>query len=252
MNLSTHDQNVIALWSAGMQALECLGIGWLVCDAQGQTLGANRIANRILRSQDGLRLDAKGILCATRAHPDIVAGVIAKVVMEAATRRTQNRGALFTVRRARGKPPLTLLARSVGPIPRADGGAQSAALVLILDPALSVHASESDLRQLYGFTARETSLATRLMDGSTLDESCHALGITRSTACTHLRRLFKKTRVHRQSELLSLLWKTIGMVRLQSLQCGDPWDAMDHALVSERLVSRELSDPTGRYAQRSF
>jgi len=50
------------------------------------------------------------------------------------------------------------------------------------------------------------------MEGKALDECCKILDIRRSTARTHLQHLFEKVGVQRQSELVSLLLKSIGLV----------------------------------------
>jgi DNA-binding CsgD family transcriptional regulator len=87
-----------------------------------------------------------------------------------------------------------------------------ATLLFILDPEIPVETVEAELRQLYGLTSTEACLANLLMDGKALDECCTALGIRRSTARTHLQHLFEKLGVQRQSELVSLLLKSIGLV----------------------------------------
>jgi hypothetical protein len=56
-----------------------------------------------------------------------------------------------------------------------------------------------------------------LMQGDELEECCRELAIRRSTGCTHLKRLFKKTGVHRQSQLVTLLLKSIGLAYLGGL-----------------------------------
>jgi hypothetical protein len=53
------------------------------------------------------------------------------------------------------------------------------------------------------------------MNGKSLDDTCYRLGMGYSTARTHLRRMFKKTRARRQSEMISVLLKTIGLIRLR-------------------------------------
>lgn len=78
--------------------------------------------------------------------------------------------------------------------------------------------AEVELRQLYGLTSTEACLANLLMEGKTLDECCRLLDIRRSTARTHLQHLFEKIGVQRQSELVSLLLKSVGMVRARSTQ----------------------------------
>jgi DNA-binding CsgD family transcriptional regulator len=87
-----------------------------------------------------------------------------------------------------------------------------ATLLFILDPEISVGTVEAELRQLYGLTSMEACLANLLMGGKALDECCEILDIRRSTARTHLQHLFEKVGVQRQSELVSLLLKSIGLV----------------------------------------
>jgi DNA-binding CsgD family transcriptional regulator len=87
-----------------------------------------------------------------------------------------------------------------------------ATLLFILDPETSVETVEAELRQLYGLTSMEACLANLLMEGKALDECCKILNIRRTTARTHLQHLFEKVGVQRQSELVSLLLKSIGLV----------------------------------------
>jgi DNA-binding CsgD family transcriptional regulator len=87
-----------------------------------------------------------------------------------------------------------------------------ATLLFILDPETSVETGEAELRQLYGLTTMEACLANLLMEGKALDECCTILNIRRTTARTHLQHLFEKVGVQRQSELVSLLLKSIGLV----------------------------------------
>jgi DNA-binding CsgD family transcriptional regulator len=87
-----------------------------------------------------------------------------------------------------------------------------ATLLFILDPEIPVETVEAELRQLYGLTATEASLANQLMEGKALDDCCKILNIRRSTARTHLQHLFEKVGVQRQSELVALLLKSIGLV----------------------------------------
>jgi DNA-binding CsgD family transcriptional regulator len=82
---------------------------------------------------------------------------------------------------------------------------------MILDSAQPVETAETELKQLYGFTATEARLANHLMEGLSLEDCCAAMGIRRTTARMHLRNIFAKTGVRRQGELVSLLLKSIGL-----------------------------------------
>ncbi len=56
----------------------------------------------------------------------------------------------------------------------------------------------------FGLTPAETRLLASLFAGRTLAETAATLGITRTTAKTHLEHIFLKTGVTRQAELMRL------------------------------------------------
>jgi DNA-binding CsgD family transcriptional regulator len=198
---------------AGVDALDALSIGMMVCSSSGHMLSANRTAEAILEAGDGLNLNSEGVLGTTHENGRVVVELVRQAIRVASGKRGP-RGAALTVRRPSGKRALTLLVRPVGNGPAMDDSAQPAALVLILDSALPVKTTAIELGELYGLTFTEARLANLLMDGMTLNDSACELGICRSTARAHLKRLFKKTRVRRQSELVSLLLRSIGLARL--------------------------------------
>ena len=66
----------------------------------------------------------------------------------------------------------------------------------------------------FGLTASEARIASLLVQGRDLNEICGKLSIRRTTARTHLRHLFEKLGVRRQGELISLLLRTVGAVRV--------------------------------------
>ena len=197
------------LLMAGFEALDLVNVGLLVTSATGQLLLANRSAEQILDTRDGLELTPRGtIRTSLKSIPAL------NVLLDAAGRSQDSNDSILAIHRPSGKRPLTLVIRSVKAVasPTTDP-ASPTALVFVLDPEFPVETAESELRQLYGLTSTEACLANLLMEGKTLDECCDALGIRRSTARTHLQHLFEKVGVQRQSELVSLLLKSIGLVR---------------------------------------
>ncbi len=216
---STRTPAFTDLWRAGMQAFDLLGIGWLVCDSAGRLLGSNPLASRILSTQDGRPLN---IIDHASEAAMLGKGQLAEAV-ERAIGTVPRNGAnssdiCFVTRRGVGKRALTVVVRRVETNSASGEGSRPVALVLIMDPSWSAGTAESDLQQVYGFTPREAALATLLMDGHTLHDCGKRLGISRSTVCSHLKRMFKKTRVHRQSEMISLLLKTVGLVGFRERQ----------------------------------
>ncbi len=198
--------------SAVLQALDYLGIGWIACNASGGILGMNRTAEHIIKSRDGLALNSDGELCTTQGGNEALAEAVRWPAGEGIRRTSGCQDTALVLRRSSGKRPLTLLVRSVKQIPTG-----SVTLMLILDPSLPFRTTEVDLSQLYSLTPRESRLAILLMEGGALKDCCCTLGISLSTGRAHLRRIFRKTRVHCQGELVSVLIKTIGLTRLGSL-----------------------------------
>ncbi len=68
----------------------------------------------------------------------------------------------------------------------------------------------------YGLTQSEAEIAHALVLGGTLDEVAVTRGISRNTAKSHLHSIFAKTSTNRQSELVSLLLRSVAGINLRS------------------------------------
>ena len=79
-----------------------------------------------------------------------------------------------------------------------------AAVIFILSSEDTSAPTESDLAGLFGLSPMQTRIALRLFEGQESGEIGEKLGITRNTLNTHLRRLFMKLGVSRQTELMRL------------------------------------------------
>jgi DNA-binding CsgD family transcriptional regulator len=204
---STH--RPLDLLMAGFEALDLVNVGLLVTSSTGRLLLANRTAERILKSRDGLELTPTGtVRTSVKSMPSL------NTLMGASANSATNgaRDSVLPLRRPSGKRPLTAVVRALDAMPASQDPAAPTTLLFILDPEIPVETFEAELRQLYGLTSMEACLANLLMQGKALDECCTLLQIRRSTARTHLQHLFEKVGVQRQSELVSLLLKSVGLV----------------------------------------
>jgi DNA-binding CsgD family transcriptional regulator len=196
---------------AGFEALDLVNIGVVVADVSGRLLLANQVAQQVLKARDGISITPRGVLQASGACGTAFSALLRQFATPG-PRGMEGGGTVLAVRRSSGKRPLTLLVRPVDAASQADLAGPKI-LIFVLDPDVPVQSAESELRQLYGLTSTEALLANLLMEGKTLDECCEVLDIRRSTARTHLQHLFEKVGVQRQSELVSLLLKSIGLIR---------------------------------------
>jgi DNA-binding CsgD family transcriptional regulator len=199
------------LLRAGFEALDLVNVGLAVIGSGGNLLLANRTAEQVFESRDGLELTTRRTIRTSKKSTPALDDLIRHAARPAGEGRAES---ILAVQRSSGKRPLTLLFRPVEGASLRGDPTTPAALLFILDPEVPVGSAETELRQLYGLTSMEACPASLLMEGKTLDDCCRLLGIRRSTARTHLQHLFEKVGVQRQSELVSLLLKSIGLVRI--------------------------------------
>ncbi|WP_430515647.1 helix-turn-helix transcriptional regulator, partial [Inquilinus limosus] len=96
---------------------------------------------------------------------------------------------------------------TVIPVPRsrAYAGVAAGAAIFITDPDAAAPLAPALLRQMFGLTAAEAALAVEIGRGEGLEAAAERLSIARTTARTHLARIFDKTGTGRQAELVRLL-----------------------------------------------
>ena len=200
-----------SLGTATFHALDILGIGLAVCDPFAAVLATNGTAKKILDAGDALQISESGELCTTARNAPALADALKRLEQASGKIKPGSGLNAFLVPRKSGARPITLVVRRIDS-PRA-AGSSAQMLIMMLDGTLSVSATSSDLQQLYGFTPGETRLANLLMSGKSPADACDELGIRLSTGCSHLRKIFKKTKTHRQGELIALLLRSIGLLR---------------------------------------
>jgi DNA-binding CsgD family transcriptional regulator len=203
------------------EALDTLNVAVFATDASGQLLFANHAAQQILRMRDGLALTAKGTLEPSRAtvRPSLLE-LIGSAASSPVSGDACARNPILVIKRPYGRRPLTVVVHAVRGVRPSPDFRVPSVLVFALDPERPVGIAEAGLRQLHGITAREARLANLLIEGNTLEECCDTLSIQTSTARMHLGSLFAKTGVQRQSQLVSLLLRSLGAIRCSSDSSG--------------------------------
>lgn len=173
---------------------------------------ANPAADVLLRRGDALRLragrvqakwprDERALWSALGAALETGHGDPAPVDGRAAPRAT-----FFPIERGEGRAPYRA---GVFPLRREATPQQGARVVLVVDDPDWSNASPKTeaefLARAFGLTGAEARFAVRIGSGASLPDAADASGIARSTAKTHLARIFDKTDVRRQAELVRLL-----------------------------------------------
>ena len=196
-------------------AMQQFGNDWLdrsaaaivLLDAQQRVVFVNRPAQVLQRLGDGIKLSRRGIVLGRKADNDKLQSLIAQALSPMTSPRHFPGGALRASRSC-GKRPYSIF---VHPIYRAPGALSPlrAACVVIADPESEPlsNLSAATLSALYDLTPMEAKITLSLALGRSMEELQTAHAITANTARTHLKRVFLKTGVHRQAQLVALVWR---------------------------------------------
>ena len=103
-----------------------------------------------------------------------------------------------------GKAPLLAYPAKLSAI-AANALADCQAIVIFVDPEERRAAPEALLQSGFSLTPTEAKLASQLATGASLDDISSELRITKQTGRTHLKHIFAKLGIGRQSELVVLL-----------------------------------------------
>jgi DNA-binding CsgD family transcriptional regulator len=191
--------------NAATGALDRLPTAVIAVDSSAKVILTNRTADAILESGDGL-ISRDGLRAVSREDTAELRVAIASVCTqwESGTLRPE---AVVRVSRRSGLKPFEVLVCPLLPRSFLRKGKAAAAL-FITDPEEGPALNSRVLRQLFGLTPAEIRLCSALSTGKSVEEYAREAGISSNTARTHVKRIYSKTGVRRQSELVRLLLKS--------------------------------------------
>jgi DNA-binding CsgD family transcriptional regulator len=208
--LSEHLARVDFTSRVAFEALDSLSMGVLIVDANARVVHASATARRIIEAGDGVAL-LNGTLKLLAGDND---AQLREAIWDAVAKARA--GSLAPVHavalnRPSGKEPYPALVSALwgkhlrhGP----DRLDRPLAVVFLSIPEEPPEAPAELLQRLFGLTLAEARLCERLAEGETLDEAAQQLNIAKDTARVHLRNVFDKTGVSRQSELVAKILAT--------------------------------------------
>ena len=115
----------------------------------------------------------------------------------------------MSVNRTSGQAAWGLVIQSISPDQWTEGKHRPCVAVFLRDPEIKSQPPMRLAQELFQLTPAETSLAIQLANGLSLDEASEVLNIRRNTARAHLRSIFSKTGVRRQTELVRIFLNSV-------------------------------------------
>ena len=183
-------------------ALNALETAVLVVDRKLRIVLANRSADQMLSSADGVSVQNGELSGTTAAESWRIRAFVASLFdLPSAAPRPH----ALRVERCSGRKPYACTGQRLPLGADLEGvGSDPVAILFIRELGAQRSPDPEALGQLYGLTAAEAQLASLLAQGVTLEQAASIRGIGYETARTYLKGLFEKTGCHRQAELVSL------------------------------------------------
>ncbi|MBZ6079303.1 helix-turn-helix transcriptional regulator [Microvirga puerhi] len=186
-----------------------LSVGVVILDRAGKVVRISSTADEILTEGSSLRIQG-GHLYARCSNEDREL----QSAIKAALQDSRKSGASAAVRglsltKQSGSKNLGLIVRPINVQDHRSLSASSAVAVFLRDSEAVPDIEGELVRQLFDLTPAEAAVARRLTVGLSLDEAANSLDISRNTARAHLRSIFSKSGITRQTELVRLVLNSV-------------------------------------------
>lgn len=203
-----HDQRVHSLYS---QAMAHLMVGAIVLDEHRKVIECNPMAASIVKMADGLRLVGDELEATYRTDNTKLQRLIRDALASAPGAKASLVEAM-SVSRPSGKVGWGVVVQAISPDAWTEGKHRPSVAVFVRDTEGKADPPARLAQQLFQLTPAETALAIQLANGLSLEEAAEALNIRRNTARAHLRSIFSKTGVRRQTELVRIFLNSVALL----------------------------------------
>ena len=190
------DDPELSGFEASPQALFLLGV-------DGRVRRVNPAGERLV-GRGGLSLSGGRL---TASLPDAARRLGALIAAAGLPDGGQRIGGSIGLPRPNGRLPLSVTAAPIGLLRWSLFARPPSVLVRVTDPEGELHLPEQKLRELFGLTIAECRVALAMFAGALPQDAAATLGVSVNTLRTHLKRIFEKTGVNRQSALIGLMMR---------------------------------------------
>lgn len=185
-------------------------LGIISLAENGDVLETNQEARRILNEKDGLWQTGNNIGVEGGHEGREFQRILRSVLAGTPNEKGPGVVEAMSITRPSGRSKIGVLIKAIPSGRWSESRHRTAVAVFLRDPeANPAQPSHELVRRLFGLTRMEAALAVLLTEGLTLDEAAEKMNVRRNTARTHLRSIFCKTGVTRQTMLVRLLLNSV-------------------------------------------
>jgi DNA-binding CsgD family transcriptional regulator/PAS domain-containing protein len=198
---------------ATLDVLDRMPIGVIAVRKDGGIAFANRSAGDILNARDGLTSEANGLRATVPAEHRALQALLQSAAAVAEGKAVESSGAMTVSRKSAGEP-LSILVTPLRSSALAELRDESCvAAVFVTDPNRPPQTDVQILRELWGLTPTEATIAVKLASGLSISMIAAEMSITDGTARWHVKRVLAKTNTTRQADLVRVLASSPAAVR---------------------------------------
>ncbi|ANI79337.1 helix-turn-helix transcriptional regulator [Sphingobium sp. EP60837] len=192
-------------------AIEQFAVGTVILDHHLKVLKMNEVAASILADGDGIKLVGGRVALSNPARD----AEFRRRLKEAVSASGSSGRSVFLAERPSGHRDIGIVVQPVQ-IPGFMHTGSAPAIALFLgDPERQCVVTSDAVRKLFNFTPTEAAISASLANGVSVIDTAHRLGIAENTVRAHLRSIFAKTGVARQSQLVHLIHTSLPELTLQ-------------------------------------
>lgn len=204
LELSTRLSDSEAERTVYSDVMDRLSVGVILVDGSSRILKSSPTADRLVALRDGLVV-LGGRLRATDTKDDRAFQATIRAAVEAMLAGASPSPRGLTLSRSRSDRGLGVVVQPIAGDPRPCTGRPARVAVYVRDSDTPAEIESELVRQLFDLTPAEAAVARRLAAGFSLDDAAASLSISRNTARAHLRSIFSKSGISRQTELVRLM-----------------------------------------------
>jgi DNA-binding CsgD family transcriptional regulator len=177
--------------------------GVVLLAASGHVVHANSEAERQLAARDGLSVEQGQLRAAMPADTKRLQQLISEADRAARGASLQPRQTLRLPRPSGGED-LVIRVLPVAPVVASSFGAGELATIALFihDPGRGAQPVEEMIAQGFGLSQAEGAVAARIWEGDSIADAASNLGLSPNTVKTHLKAIYEKVGVDRQSALV--------------------------------------------------